>query len=64
MMLTTKDVDIIDVIVSNQRINIQAAAYTIYAQIMPNNKKPISQREFHEKFSDNWKIFEDLESET
>lgn len=62
-MITGHDEDIIDVIVDNQRINIQAAAYTIYLAMTPNNKKPISQREFHQKFNDNWKIFQDIERE-
>ena len=38
MMLSTRDEDIIEVIVNNQRINIQAAAYTVYVQMTPNNK--------------------------
>ena len=63
MMLSTRDEDIIEVILNNQRINIQAAAYTVYVQMTPNNKKPISQREFQQKFHDNWKIFESLENE-
>ena len=63
MMLSTRDEDIIEVIVNNQRINIQAATYTVYVQMTPNNKKPISQREFQQKFNDNWRIFESLENE-
>ena len=62
-MLSTRDEDIIEVIVNNQRINIQAATYTVYVQMTPNNKKPISYREFQQKFNDNWKIFESLENE-
>ncbi len=62
-MLTERDKDIVEVIVNNQRINIQAAAYTLYNELLPNNKKPISQREFATKFHDNWRIFENIESE-
>ena len=62
-MLTSRDDEIIEQIVHNQRINLQAAAYTIYVQMTPNNKKPLSQREFHQVFRDNWKIFQQLEQE-
>ncbi len=62
-MITGRDEEMINILVDNQRINIQAAAYTAYVEMTPSNKKPISQREFHQKFNDNWKIFRDLEGE-
>ncbi len=62
-MLTPHDSEIIGEIVQEQRISIQAAAYTIYVQLTPNNKKPLSQREFHREFMDNWQAFQLLESE-
>lgn len=62
-MLSKRDEDIIEVIVDNQRINIQAAGYTLYTELLPNNKKPMSQREFAKKYQDNWRIFQDIEHE-
>ncbi len=44
------------------RACIQAAAYTVYAELA-GNKKHLSQKEFHKKFVDNWSVFFDLDSE-
>lgn len=60
MHLTPRDEEIINMIGTDQRVSIQAAAYV---QLTPNNKKPISQREFHQIFKDNWQAFYSLEIE-
>ena len=62
-MFTIRDEEMINEIIHEQRLCIQAAAYTIYVQLTPNNKKPLSQREFHKEFKDNWNIFQSLELE-
>ncbi len=56
-----RDDELHDDILFDQRISIQAAAYTIYFQLTPNNKKPITPREFHDRFIDNWEIFANME---
>lgn len=38
-------------------VDILAAAYTIYCETTPSNEKPMSQREFFEKYDDNWHMF-------
>ena len=58
-----RDEEIIEEIVVEQHIRIQAAAYTIYVELTPNNKKPISQEEFNRKFKVNCNIFGNLDSE-
>jgi hypothetical protein len=63
MHLTTRDEEIVMQISYDQRVSIQAAAYAVYAELTPNNKKPISQREFHRIFKDNWQAFGALENE-
>lgn len=63
MHLTPRDKEIINTIVTDQRVSIQAAAYAAYVQLTPNNKKPVSQREFHQIFKDNWQAFYSLEIE-
>ena len=63
MRLTPRDEEIIDIIVFEQRVSIQASAYAAYVQLTPNNKKPVSQREFHQIFKDNWQAFYSLEIE-
>ena len=50
-------------IIFEQRTSILAAAYTVYMQLTSNNKKPISQRQFHREFNDNWDAFSNLLSE-
>ena len=57
-----KDDELRNDIIFDQRVSIQAAAYTIYLQLTPNNKKPLTPREFQEKFIDNWEIFGNMES--
>jgi hypothetical protein len=63
MYLSRRDEEIIDMIAFDQRVSIQAAAYAAYLQLTPNNKKPVSQREFHQIFKDNWQAFYALEIE-
>jgi hypothetical protein len=67
MRLTPRDEEIVDEIVyeivTDLHVSIQAAAYTAYVQLTPNNKKPVSQREFHQIFKDNWQAFYSLEIE-
>ncbi|GEM_PF-5831261 len=59
-----RDDELRDDIIFDQRVSIQAAAYTIYLQLTPNNKKPLTPREFQEKFIDNWEIFGNMENNT
>lgn len=63
MYLTPHDNEIIKEIVFEQRVSIQAAAYAAYVQLTPNNRKPVSQREFHQVVKDNWQAFYSLEIE-
>lgn len=57
-----RDDELRDEILFDQRVSIQAAAYTIYLQLTPSNKKPLTPREFHDVFVDNWEIFGNIES--
>jgi hypothetical protein len=41
--------------------SIQEAAYVVYVQLTPANKKPISQREFYSRFRDIWELFGRIE---
>ncbi len=59
-----RDDELRDEIIFDQRVSIQAAAYTIYLQLTPNNQKPLTPREFQEKFIDNWEIFGNMENST
>ncbi|HQP79041.1 MAG TPA: hypothetical protein PL115_04150 [Bacteroidales bacterium] len=63
MHLSAPDREIVSQIVDNERASIQAAAYTIYLQIKPNNKKTMNPREFHKEFADNWETFMKIELE-
>lgn len=63
MRLTPSEEEIIDLIKIDQHVSIQAAVYTAYVELTPNNKKPISQRAFHQIFKDNWQAFYSLEME-
>lgn len=56
-----RDDELRDDILFDQRVSIQAAAYTIYLQLTPSNKKPLNPREFRDKFIDNWEIFSNME---
>ena len=49
--------------ISRVQLSIQAAAYAVYRELTPNTKKPISQRDFHKIFRDNWQAFAALEIE-
>jgi hypothetical protein len=64
MRLTPRDEEIVRQISFDQHVIIQAVAYTAYVELTPNNKKPISQRDFHELFKDNWRVFADLVNES
>ena len=63
MHLSAPDREIVSQIVGNERASIQAAAYTIYLQIKPNNKKTMTPGEFHKEFADNWETFMKIELE-
>ncbi len=56
-----RDEELKDDLSFDQRVSIQAAAYTVYLQLTPSNKKPITPREFHNEFIDNWEIFANME---
>lgn len=57
-----REEDLRDDVVFEQRASIQAAAYTIYLQLAPNTKNPLTPREFHALFANNWEIFADIEN--
>lgn len=57
-----RDDELVEKLSFDQRVSIQATAYTIYLQLTPNNKKPITPREFRELFIDNWEIFSNMEN--
>ena len=57
-----RDDELRNKILFDERVCIQAAAYTIYLQLTPNNKKPLTPREFRDKFIDNWEIFANIEN--
>ncbi len=58
-----REEDLRDDILFDQRVSIQAAAYTIYQQLTPANKKPLTPREFRNLFVDNWDIFGNMEKQ-
>lgn len=60
-MLLPNDQELLNAILFDNRVSIQAAAYAVYVQLNP--KRPISPREFHKEFLDNWQIFNSLEWE-
>lgn len=62
-MLTHRDEDMLEEIIAAHRIIIQAAAYTVYVELTPNNKKQMTQRDFHKIFKDNLHAFENLEKD-
>ena len=61
MYLSASDKEMLAQIVENERASVQAAAYTIYLQTKPNNKKVMTPREFHKEFTDNWETFMKIE---
>lgn len=63
MYLTPRDEEILQRVSVDLHVSIQAAAYTTYLELTPANKKPISQREFHSRFRDNWEVFLRIENE-
>lgn len=63
MYLSAPNREIVSQIVENERASVQAAAYIIYMQIKPNNKKAMTPREFHKEFTDNWETFMKIELE-
>ena len=56
-----RDEELKDDLSYDLRTSVQAAAYTIYLEMTPSNKKAITPREFHDKFVDNWEIFANME---
>ena len=58
--MTYRDEEIIDGLALEQRVCIQAAAYTIYVELL-GNKKALTPREYHQKFTDNWSSFMNVE---
>jgi hypothetical protein len=63
MYISSRDEEVIHQVVGEERVSIQAAAYTLYMALTPSNKKPILQREFHMQFVDNWLAFRALEDQ-
>lgn len=61
MRLSLSDEEMVQTIIQNERASVQAAAYTIYFE--STKGKPLSPREFHVKFADNWEVFMKLELE-
>lgn len=59
-----RDEELCNEVLFDQRVSIQAAAYTIYLQLTPNNKKPLTPREFRNIFIDNWEIFGNMENKS
>lgn len=57
-----REMEKLDDMAVDQRVCIQAATYTAYSELM-GAKKPLSPREFHQRFTDNWIVFMDLERE-
>lgn len=57
-----RDEELREDILFEQRVSIQAAAYTIYLQLIPSNKKSLTPREFRNSFIDNWEIFGNMEN--
>lgn len=45
------------------RASTQAAAYLIYTQLKPANKKAMTYQEFHQEFIKNWESFATIEIE-
>lgn len=63
MYISSRDEEVIRQVVDDERVSLQAAAYTLYVALTPSNKKPILQREFHRQFVDNWIAFRAIEDE-
>lgn len=63
MYLSPRDEEILYDIKFETHVTNLAAIYTAYVELTPNNKKPISQREFYGKYIDNWRAFAAIENE-
>ena len=61
--MTPREKDFMADLVNEHRTSVQEAAYTIYTEMLPNNRKPMSPRDFHTRFKDNWIAFAHLEDE-
>lgn len=53
IMQSDRDDELRDDILFEQRVSIQTVAYTIYLEVTPNNKKPLTPRVFRDKYIDN-----------
>lgn len=56
-----RDDELRDEIVFEQRVCIQAAAFTLYQQLLPKDQKQLTRREFHERFVEEWEFFANME---
>lgn len=63
MYLSPRDEEMLNNLNFETHITNLAAVYTAYVELTPNNKKPISQREFYGKYIDNWRAFAAIEEE-
>lgn len=63
MMLSTPDREKMTMLSEDFRASVQAAAYSVYVQIAPHNKKLMTPREFYKEFADNWETFIKIELE-
>lgn len=59
MRLTLSEEQMIEQIVENERASVQAAAYLLYTELIKG--KPMSAKEFHVKFVENWEVFMGIE---
>lgn len=60
--LTPGEQEMMNNIISDNRVCAQAAAYTIYMSLI-SNKKGMTPRDFHKEYVDNWQTFMNLEIE-
>lgn len=61
--MTLREKDFMEDLVNEHRSSVQAVAYTIYTEKLPNSRKPMSPRDFHTRFKDNGIAFAYLEDE-
>lgn len=61
--ISARDEEVIGQVVRDQHVTSVAAAYTVYVELTPGNKKPMSQRDFYQRFRDNWDAFLKIEAE-
>ncbi|GAB2828810.1 hypothetical protein GCM10027176_36260 [Actinoallomurus bryophytorum] len=62
--LTLKDEEVVNQLSFDHRVSILAAVYTAYVELTPSNKKPVSQREFFQRYKDNWNAFANIENDS